>query len=207
MRNPLDYHTYIWGDPDALTACSRRSWREVDCHLLMLDFPRADRCEVSEFETRLPRSRPRGATPARVPAWWPPSPRDTGGRRRASDRGRHRPDAGDHQLSPAAVVAAQQIGAAQAGVDGIRPLPPLPAAPTGPVTQWDEGHAKAMLASDGLAVPRSVVANSPAEAPSLAVELGFPVVLKALSADLAHKSEIGGVHLGLDSAAAVRRES
>ena len=49
------------------------------------------------------------------------------------------------------------------------------------------------------------MANSPAEAAALASEIGFPVVLKALSADLAHKSEIGGVQVGLDSEAAVRR--
>jgi hypothetical protein len=44
---------------------------------------------------------------------------------------------------------------------------------------------------------------SGAEAPAAAREIGFPVVLKAVGPDLAHKTEAGAVALGLDSAAAV----
>ena len=54
VRNPLDYHTYIWGDLDALTECFAAFLdTDVDCHLLMLDFPRADRCDISEFQTTI----------------------------------------------------------------------------------------------------------------------------------------------------------
>ena len=52
VRNPLDYHTYIWGDGDRLTECFTALLDAgLDQHLLMLDFPRADRCDVGEFET------------------------------------------------------------------------------------------------------------------------------------------------------------
>ncbi len=206
VRNPLDYHTYIWGDPDALTACfTAFLGAQVDCHLLMLDFPRADRCDVSEFETTIAAfeaAQRRTGARACVVASLPEGIPEYVGERLVS--------AGIAPMQGirsclAALVAAQQIGAAQAVVDEIRPLAPVPAASSGPVTQWDEGHAKAVLASYGLVVPGSAVANSAAEAPALASELGFPVVVKALSADLAHKSEIGGVHVGLDSEAAVRR--
>ncbi|MBA2465295.1 MAG: acetate--CoA ligase family protein, partial [Nocardioidaceae bacterium] len=52
VRNPLDYHTYIWGDEGALTECfSAFLGSGADAHLLVLDFPRADRCDLQEFET------------------------------------------------------------------------------------------------------------------------------------------------------------
>jgi len=47
-------------------------------------------------------------------------------------------------------------------------------------------------------------ANSAEEAVAVAEEIGFPVVLKARSGSLVHKSDVGGVVLGLASAEAVR---
>ena len=206
VRNPLDYHTYIWGDFDALTECFAAFLdAEVDCHLLMLDFPRADRCDISEFETTVAalekaqrQTDARACVVASLPEGMPESVAD-----RLMTAG----------IAPmqgigsclAALVAAQKVGAAQATVDELLPLSPVPALAAGSVRQWDEGHAKEALGSYGLVVPRSVVAYSPAEAADLAADIGFPVVLKALSADLAHKSQLGGVRVGLDSKAAVRR--
>jgi acetyl-CoA synthetase len=53
-------------------------------------------------------------------------------------------------------------------------------------------------------VPDSLLAASPEEAARAAAGLGFPVVLKALADGLVHKSDAGGVAVGLDSAEAVR---
>ena len=47
------------------------------------------------------------------------------------------------------------------------------------------------------------LATSPEEAAQVAENIGYPVVLKVLSADLPHKSDIGGVIVGLDDADAV----
>lgn len=49
------------------------------------------------------------------------------------------------------------------------------------------------------------LAGSEAEAAALAGEIGFPIVLKVVSEDVIHKSDAGGVLLGLDSAEKVRR--
>jgi succinyl-CoA synthetase beta subunit len=56
-----------------------------------------------------------------------------------------------------------------------------------------------------VSVPASAVTADAGELPALASELGYPVVLKALGSDLAHKSDVGGVVVGLASADAVRR--
>lgn len=72
----------------------------------------------------------------------------------------------------------------------------------------NEHQAKALAASYGIAVPQGEVASdaeSAAEAADrIASEFGWPVVLKALDPDLAHKSEAGAVALGLASASEVR---
>ena len=51
------------------------------------------------------------------------------------------------------------------------------------------------------------VASSPAEAARAAERLGYPVALKALAADVIHKSDVGGVILGLANTGSVQREA
>jgi acyl-CoA synthetase (NDP forming) len=73
---------------------------------------------------------------------------------------------------------------------------PLPAGilPDGVVP---EHRAKAILAPLGIPFPRSTLATTLDEAQAAAANLGFPVVLKAQSSDLSHKSDAGGVIVGL----------
>lgn len=206
LRNPLDYHTYIWGDLDALTACFTALLKEqVDCHLLMLDFPRADRCDVSEFETTIAafeaaqkQTGARACVVASLPEGMPESVGD-----RLMSAGIAPMQGIESCLT--AVVAAQRIGDAQAGPEPVPPLPPPSPVDPGRVEQLDERSAKVMLASYGIAIPRSLAGSDPADVPGLAAELGFPVVLKALSDEVAHKTDVGGVRLGLNSEVAVRR--
>ncbi len=61
------------------------------------------------------------------------------------------------------------------------------------------------LAACGVTPPREAVASSPAEAASRAAAIGFPVALKIVSAEISHKTEIGGVRLGLHDEDAVIR--
>ncbi len=69
---------------------------------------------------------------------------------------------------------------------------------------WSERRAGALLASHGVPVVPTVSASSESEAVAAASALGHPVVLKASAEGLAHKSDIGGVRLGLSSEASVR---
>jgi acetyltransferase len=67
-----------------------------------------------------------------------------------------------------------------------------------------ELEAKQVLQAYGIPVVTTRVAASPDIAVGIATEMGFPVVLKIFSPDLSHKSDVGGVALNLQSAAAVR---
>jgi acetate---CoA ligase (ADP-forming) len=69
-----------------------------------------------------------------------------------------------------------------------------------------EYGAKRALAAAGLPVLPERVAQSPDEAAAVADELGYPIVLKIVSEDLPHKTEVGGVVIGLASHEQVRAE-
>ncbi len=66
-----------------------------------------------------------------------------------------------------------------------------------------EREAKQILACYGLPVTQESLAESAAEAVSLAAKIGGKVVLKIDSPDIAHKTEAGGVRLGVEGAVAI----
>ena len=57
----------------------------------------------------------------------------------------------------------------------------------------------------GIAVPKEGVATSAAEAAKLAAVMGFPVVLKIVSPEILHKTEAGGVLVGVKNAEEVAK--
>lgn len=68
-----------------------------------------------------------------------------------------------------------------------------------------EIESKELLKRAGIAVNDTLLATTGEEAVSLAQRLGFPVALKIASADIAHKSDGGGVRLGLKTSRQVAR--
>jgi acyl-CoA synthetase (NDP forming) len=82
--------------------------------------------------------------------------------------------------------------------------PPVVPLVTLPAATPDEHEAKRLLAEIGIDAAPEALCASANEAVAFAERAGFPVVLKLASPDIAHKSEIGGVILGLHDAAAVR---
>ncbi len=66
-----------------------------------------------------------------------------------------------------------------------------------PANDWDEGSAKDLVAALGIRTPERFVCKTREEARAALARLGPPVVAKALAPGLHHKTEAGGVHLGI----------
>ena len=212
VANPLDYHTYIWGDEAAQTACfAGVLGADFEAAMLILDFPRADRCSSADWDVTLAaflgavRANPAAAGTVRIVA---------------SSLGENLPEAIAAALIAEGVVPANGLdkallavaAAAQIGEAWARPAPAaLPAVPPleiGEAVTWDEVRSKAALAAIGVPVPRGrLVSLTELEAlcgdETALMPAPFPLVLKAVEADLAHKTELGGVVLGLSSRAAL----
>jgi acetate---CoA ligase (ADP-forming) len=69
----------------------------------------------------------------------------------------------------------------------------------------DEVASKKLLKAYGIPVSKEEIAQSAVDAVKIAKKIGFPVVAKVVSADILHKSDIGGVVLNLNSPAEVKK--
>ena len=106
-----------------------------------------------------------------------------------TDYGRRR-ESNAHAVPPAPLDSA-----ARSAISAI-----LGSVPPGPVA---EHRSKAVLAALGIAVPAGGLARDLVEARAIAGRVGYPVVLKAQAAALAHKSDIGAVALNITGEAAL----
>ena len=199
VANPLDYHTYIWGDLAAQTECFAGLLDcRFDAHLLVLDFPRQDRCAADAWQTTVDAfvaaqagHGARGLVVSSLPEGLPePVARQLLARGIAPMQGLA--DCLD------AISHAADIGAAQHRVAMITPLQaPVPLTLAG-ARLLDEASAKQALARFGVPVPVGQVLGR-AQVLPYAAALGYPVVLKALAPGLAHKTEAGAVRLNLQN--------
>lgn len=101
------------------------------------------------------------------------------------------------------LVRAARLRQAQQGFRDFDAATPTPAQHVAPSikapTVLDEHRAKALLKEHGVAVVEEALAETLEQARGLAQQFGYPVVLKGLSAGVAHKSEAGLVKLNLRS--------
>ncbi len=81
---------------------------------------------------------------------------------------------------------------------------PIAAARAQQRTLLSEVEAKQLLAAAGLNVTETRLAASADEAASHASELGYPVALKVVSDSITHKTDVGGVELGIADEPALR---
>ncbi len=84
-------------------------------------------------------------------------------------------------------------------------VPGLPAA-NGAAEDLEGDRLNALLQSRGIGLPKQALVGTAAEAGAKAREIGFPVALKLIAAEIVHKTESGAVVLGLKSAEEVVNE-
>jgi acetate---CoA ligase (ADP-forming) len=190
IANPLDYHTFIWGDGPRTTDVFTTMLAGYDAGIFIIDPPRPDRCDPSSFQPAL------DAIVAAAQATGKPAfpvsslPENFDEDRAIAMMGKGVVPMMGLETALAAIRAAQTGG----NRGGWRPL----AARTPRAAEMrDEVASKALLAQAGVAVPRSVTAATMAELVRAAGGLTAPLALKGLG--FAHKTEAGAVRLGLAS--------
>ncbi|OWU86713.1 hypothetical protein ATO6_01755 [Oceanicola sp. 22II-s10i] len=111
----------------------------------------------------------------------------------------------DPSRAVAALGALAKFGRSfDTAAQGQGALPEVNVAPI-PARTMGEAEAKAIIAEAGVPILPEVVAPTADEAAQAAEVMGYPVAMKIVSPDIAHKTDIGGVALNLADAEAVRR--
>ena len=203
VSNPFDYHMFMWGDRPAMARTfSAVLESRFDLACLVLDLPRGDRCDDRlwrpSMEALIDAHQATGARAAMVTTMAEGLPEDVAEQCVAAG-------------VPALIGLDDAMTAVKTAAVTGRPaarddwLPQVVARQPGEAMTLTEPAAKQALAEFGVPVPagREVLATSPDEGVAVAERSGWPVVAKAVSAELAHKSEAGAVMLGLADAPAL----
>ncbi|MDJ0639698.1 MAG: acetate--CoA ligase family protein [Paracoccaceae bacterium] len=197
LANPLDYHTYIWGDEAAMTATFAGLMAgDAALGCVVLDFPRADRCDPTAWRPVIP-SVAQAAKASGKPMVIVASIPETMPEAMATELAAQgiAPLCGLTEAIEAISIAAE-IGSSTPESD-----PVLAPAKTDPGQILSEAEAKKALAAHRVSVPKAACATASEDAARVAEQIGFPVALKGEG--VAHKTEAGAVALGLTSAQAV----
>ena len=196
LANPLDYHTYIWGDGAAMGRCyAAMMLGAQDATILVVDFPRADRCSQSAWDCVIEGVEYAHAQSVRV-LILAASLAENMPEHVAERLGRLGvPCLNGLRESLEAVKAAASVGQ---GIQNDQPL--WIATQSDTSVSLSEAEAKAALAYSGLTVPTARVVSL--DEIDNQGDFPFPAVLKAQG--VAHKSDEGGVVLNLTSLDAVK---
>jgi acyl-CoA synthetase (NDP forming) len=200
ISNPLDYHTFVWGNREKQTEAFTTMMKGgYALNLVVLDFPRLDRCDAADWTTTchavIDASKAAGAHAGIV-----------------ASMGENMPEATAEMLMRNGVVPFYGIEEALAAAEaaaGIgeawakpQPAPLLKTtASEGEAVTLTEHEAKQALAAHGVPVPKGLTAGTAEDAAQAAETLGFPVVVKGLG--IAHKTEASAVKLNLAGREAV----
>jgi acyl-CoA synthetase (NDP forming) len=190
IANPLDYHTFIWGDGPRTTDVFTTMLQPYDAGIYIIDPPRPDRCDPSSYQPALDAIVSAAKTTGK-PAFPVASlPENFDEEYAVSLLNKGVATLMGLETALAAIKAAQTL----AGAIGWRPARPVGQRET---VLLSEADGKALLARAGVPVPRGVTALTLDELKSKAVGLAAPLALKGLG--FAHKTEAGAVLLGLSS--------
>jgi len=203
IANPLDFTTAIWGDKAALEAMLDGALQadNADAVLLVLDYPSEQSGErfmcdllLDCYYQALQRHGKNGFIACNLPEFLPQDARE-----RLHAHGIPALQGLDDALAAWASLARYHSIRERLSSQGEAALPPLDPAPleaNGGETTLDEYQSKQRLKAFGLPLPEARLCI-PDSVQNAAEELGFPLALKVVSADLPHKTEAGAVALNL----------
>ncbi|QXN52964.1 MULTISPECIES: acetate--CoA ligase family protein [Pseudomonas] len=206
LVNPLDFTTAIWGDGEALNRMLDSALRtEADAAMLVLDYPAEFTGERKECDLLLDlyckallRHGKTGFVTSAFPELLPPHARE-----RLHAQGVAALQGVEDGLAAWGRIAGyQQNRQALLALGESARVPLCPQALTGEGRLLNEWDSKQALRAFGLPTPNGVL-STPANALKDAQKLGYPLVLKAVSAQLPHKTEAGAVALNLKDEAAL----
>jgi acyl-CoA synthetase (NDP forming) len=209
VSNPLDYTTPLWGHKEPLVEAFDAFFQEgFDAAIMVQDYPTLVRgtsyepylADLRAFAKSIKAAGIPGAVCSILPENLDQEVRAT-----MIELGVAPLQGIDHALEALAGVAG--FGALRVKHSGGRDLASLRLLPQRPIHPdkarlLDEWDGKQRLASAGLAVPQGRRCDR-SDAPQAAAEIGFPVAVKLLSAELPHKSDAGALCLGLKNEAEV----
>ena len=188
IANPLDYHTFIWGDGPRTTDVFTTMLSGYDAGIFVLDPPRPDRCDPSSFQPALDAIVAAGRATGK-PAFPVASLPENFDETLAITMM-------DNGVVPLmgleTALGALAAATVPAGAVGWRPWAPRPEVGT---VMLPEAAAKVLLAATGISVPKGVTAGSLAALAPMIDTLQPPFALKGLG--FAHKTEAGAVRLDL----------
>ena len=206
LVNPLDFTTAIWGDGEALNRMLDSALRtEADAAMLVLDYPAEFTGERKECDLLLDlyckalmRHGKTGFVTSAFPELLPAHARE-----RLHEQGVAALQGVEDGLAAWGRIADYQRNRQALLALGESALVPLcPQALQGEGRLLNEWDSKQALREFGLPTPNGVL-SSPDRALQDANALGYPLVLKAVSAQLPHKTEAGAVALNLKDDAAL----
>lgn len=206
LVNPLDFTTAIWGDEAALQRMLDSTMSgAADAAMLVLDYPAAFTGERKECDLllglycdALERHGKIGFVTSAFPELLPASARE-----RLHSHGIAALQGVEDGLAAWGRIVGYQRNRQRLLEQGETAQVPLcPQALTGESQLLDEWQSKQALRAFGLPVPAGVL-STPERAVADAARVGYPLVLKAVSAQLPHKTEAGAVALNLRDAAAL----
>ena len=196
LSNPLDYHTYIWGDINAMASTFIAMMRQHNgITIIIVDFPRDDNCDPSAWNCVI--------TAAKMAKKSENKPLAL-----VSTLSENIPEHVSFELLESNIITLHGLDTALAAISVssidqmvVNPKPIFLSNPTGKSILVDEYDAKKSLEKYGLKLPETAKCLQ-SDAHLVSDQIGYPVVIKALGS--AHKSEVGEVFLNLEDQKSVK---
>ena len=196
LSNPLDYHTYIWGDINAMASTFIAMMRQHNgITIIIVDFPRDDNCDPSAWNCVI--------TAAKMAKKSENKPLAL-----VSTLSENIPEHVSFELLESNIITLHGLDTALAAISVssinqtvVNPKPIFLSNPTGKSILVDEYDAKKSLEKYGLKLPETEKCLL-SDAHLISDQIGYPVVIKALGS--AHKSELGEVFLNLENQKSVK---